>query len=294
MNLKRLGVALLLASLVPVGDGVLCATGVCECIAIGGHFVVSDGPAIPLDSGGVPWWGYLTVTERGGAPRLHERNTFRLERIVSGERTTVEHDVELFRGPLVADRGRHQYQALVLIVPRAGFASAGEYVATSLYDGRTINEILLRVDDEPVAPRLAAAGPVELIVGELVQTRREVAAVPSCSAEVDVAEVDVSLTLPAELEPMRNGLLYTVHVDGDRIWRPSVNTCRDTAVGSSWTGKGTERLFANCMPADHWSHYSLDDSLAEGTHTVVMTAWWPGSAETISAAAEFELRCPGY
>ena len=98
------------------------------------------------------------------------------------------------------------------------------------------------------------------------------------------------MQLPSELQRWADVLLFTTTVDSEGIWRPQRSLCARVAPGESWTGRGSERVYASCGPPRN-TYCDPYFVLPEGPHKVTMTAWWPGLDATMSASAPVELSC---
>ena len=67
-----------------------------------------------------------------------------------------------------------------------------------------------------------------------------------------------------------------------------LSACTRWSPGESWTGRGTDLLFADCTPEHPYGGPSFN--LEEGRREVTVTAWWPG-APSISATTHVDLFC---
>ncbi|MCK6550444.1 hypothetical protein L6R52_31695 [Myxococcota bacterium] len=151
---------------------------------------------------------------------------------------------------------------------------------------------------DPTAP--TAIGPVTVgpeaalptTLGSLSSTDGfggiEIAEGASCSRLVEVPWVEVTVALSAEAEPWRDVLVWETWVDGRR-WTPQRLINRDTPFGSSWWGRGRDRLFTPC------GEYIYNGvGLDPGPHTVELRATIPGTSTTLATSPlVVTLSCPG-
>ena len=78
-------------------------------------------------------------------------------------------------------------------------------------------------------------------------------------------------------------------VDGEP-WHARSSLPLRPAPGASWTGRGTDRIYTVCTPAD--STHVASHNLAEGDHEVSMRASLPGtSLDLVSDVVPASLRC---
>ena len=109
----------------------------------------------------------------------------------------------------------------------------------------------------------------------------------SCSVMVDADQVGVELALPAATVPWRDVLLYETLVDG-RSWQPIRSLRQSLPAGESWSGRGTDRVYATCGIPDGDGFTGV----AEGTHEVTMQATLAGTSLVLSAdPLAVELAC---
>lgn len=106
----------------------------------------------------------------------------------------------------------------------------------------------------------------------------------SCATTISAASRKVRLKLPTQMEKWRQFLLYSTTVDG-RGWRPSPSLCQQVPHGTSWVGPGLDLLYASC------SGGKPADDLPEGTHTVELEAWLPGTTKIVRGKATLSLKC---
>jgi hypothetical protein len=290
-----LALAMLLAS---AGADPACGSEACSCVVPDIGFLVMTGAEIPLDSRGIPWAGALDREDN--EPVLPAASSFSIERVVEGGRIGVPVELELLTGPPVGDGAPFSMSHLLVVRPRGGFAAGGQYLFRD-YGGqaryrawRTVempHEVVVSVSDSRLADAVAAAAPASLETREHgVAELRVMTTCGSCSVSIDAAQTGISLRLPAELRRWSDVLLYTTTVDGESIWRPQRHLCSRVAPGESWTGRGSELVFASCGTVGETRCRPSYD-LANGEHEVEMTAWWPGVDASVSARANVELTC---
>jgi hypothetical protein len=105
-----------------------------------------------------------------------------------------------------------------------------------------------------------------------------------CSTGITAASLSLDLVLPAGMRKWRDFFLYSTLVDG-RGWRPAPNNCLVVRHGTSWVGRGRDLVYATC------SGETPTDNLSEGTHTVEMEAWLPGTKTVVRAKTSVTLTC---
>lgn len=111
----------------------------------------------------------------------------------------------------------------------------------------------------------------------------------SCSTEVDAAIVDLELELDAGALPWRDALVYETFVDG-QPWRATASINVRSAPGTSWVGRGKERLYRVCSAQDT----SVGEGLTAGPHEVTIVATVPGSSVVVATqTATVDLSCGG-
>lgn len=290
-TLRSLFLSASLGALIPVA-GSVCATEFCSCIGGGGRFLVMNGATIPLDSRGIPWSGFISYNDNH-EPVLPAATGFTIERVTPSGRTGVGVELELLTGPLVGDE--RFSRPLLLVKPRGGFSTHAQYVFTDHggHSGRFLRgaprQVVVNVSDRRLLDGSDTAS-AELVATE--QTRGELRVMAtggSCSIAIDAAQTRLELRLGGDLNQWRDVLLFSTSVDGE-LWRPRSSVCSQVAPGESWTGRGTDRVFADCTP-DH-PYGGPDFKLEQGRREVTVTAWWPGVA-SISGTTEVVLSCSG-
>lgn len=132
---------------------------------------------------------------------------------------------------------------------------------------------------------VTAPAPLPTQLGQLQVTRwargpLRLAASARCSREVEVSFVDVELTLAAEAEPWREALVFETWVDGRR-WDPRAVALDRLPFGSSWLGRGIDRLYVRCEP-DASELY--EPGLSAGPHEVELRATLPGTDVVLRTA----------
>jgi uncharacterized protein (TIGR03382 family) len=101
----------------------------------------------------------------------------------------------------------------------------------------------------------------------------------SCSAIVDGDRSTIALALSADALPWQDVLHYQTFVDGT-LWSAQTSINDNTAPGSSWAGRGVDKIYDVCMSADS---SVLDTGLQPGIHDVKITATVPGSTVALAA-----------
>ena len=176
------------------------------------------------------------------------------------------------------ERGRY------LVVPAAPLVEGVRYTlrdATTCADVRASATFTVG----PAAPLPTRLG--SLVPGASGVELLEVAtAGGSCDVDTRAAYADVAVTLDPEAGPWRDVLLYETWVDGAR-WQPWRSLGTRPAPGASWTGRGTDRLYATCAPDP-----LVDDDLPGGAHAVVLRATVPGTTIALEAGTSVDLICP--
>jgi MYXO-CTERM domain-containing protein len=124
----------------------------------------------------------------------------------------------------------------------------------------------------------------EVSLGILVASPPTLGGVPvpadvSCTEDVDGVRADIELKLSAELAPFADALLYETYVDGEQ-WGHTPQYYDDTRVGSSWWGRGRDRLVELCIDGVGGS---------PEPHTVQMKARVIGDADLLYASNTVEV-----
>ncbi len=109
----------------------------------------------------------------------------------------------------------------------------------------------------------------------------------SCATSVEAAWADVTLAPSPEAAPFRDVLLYETLVDGTPF-HASASLGTIAPPGSSWVGRGIDRIFTRC----HTDNPAAFVGLTAGTHRVSMRARLPGDSVVIeSGPVTVELSC---
>ncbi len=298
------------SAVIAIGFGILlfgaghrpaCGEAICSCGVRDEGFLVNNGVEIPRDSRGIPWSGLLDYDQARGLV-VPATTGFRIERLVDGRRLPEHVELELLTGPPVGGREGQRVSAahLLLVSPRGGFQPGARYLFTDYgghrerswaRPGERPRQVVVMVSNLGLAEVIRSAGPATLRVGApLREELRVMTTCGSCSVAVDAAQTAVSLELPRELERWSDVLLVTTTIDRGEIWRPQRSLCSRVAPGESWTGRGTELVFAACPGSDE-RRCTPSWGLVEGEHQVEMTAWFPGIDVSISATASVVLAC---
>lgn len=110
-------------------------------------------------------------------------------------------------------------------------------------------------------------------------------ALGSCTRPVDSVWVDVGLS-PGD-DPWASAWLFTTFVDGEP-YRPMGGTLSPD-YGTSWRGRGVDRLYSICGGANG----TFEVGLSEGAHRVWLQAELPGGPTFRTTALNVELWCDG-
>lgn len=142
--------------------------------------------------------------------------------------------------------------------------------------------------------QVADAAPLPTSLGALVETKNLVgplviAASASCSSEVEAHHIELELQLGPEAAAWGDALHFETLVDGEP-WRASSSSVGEVPPGSSWRGRGVDRLYRVCKaPEDE----DVAEGLSAGPHEVVMRATLRGSDIVVSSSSlTVELACP--
>lgn len=108
----------------------------------------------------------------------------------------------------------------------------------------------------------------------------------SCSVQASAVWVDVDLALDPSTLPWESVIVYETLVDGKK-WLVSDAIRTSPIPGSSWLGRGRDRIYALCDPNSPGF-----EGVAEGTHEIVMRGHVSGREDWIqSDPIRVELRC---
>jgi uncharacterized protein (TIGR03382 family) len=139
----------------------------------------------------------------------------------------------------------------------------------------------------PTAMFTAAASaplPTELgtlaVTDHLLDTLEVGTSSGSCSIGIEADQVLVDLALAPSAMPWRDVLMFETLVDG-QSWRPSAAINGSVAPGTSWQGRGTDRVYATCSSPDP----NASPGLAVGPHEVTMRATLPGTTTPVTATS---------
>lgn len=191
-------------------------------------------------------------------------------------------------GAAIALTAMQQPDSSFLLVPATALAPDEIYV---LADGNTCG---LTGETGPTATfQTTAAAPLPTQLGTLVATAAEVGPLEvatlrgSCSSQTQSDTATVLVERTAEADPWHDVLHYQTFVDG-RPWSPQSNLNSLVAPGTSWRGRGTDRIYTICSTDDG----TLGEGLGEGTHVIAMHAKLPGTTSTLTATeVTVELSC---
>lgn len=243
----------------------------------GGHLLPDSSKTVPASADGVLWQprsGYGTPSEYAVA----QATLYRLE---GGKRVPV------------AFRRRTLGRLGVLVIPEGGFVEDARYVLVE-QPNKDCRGLPQAEQAYPFSVSSAASRPHQLGAIAAGPAHRETIDVSSaggsCSEPLQAAVVDVELELHASAKPWRDLLVYRTVVD-DQPWEPRSDLASNAAPGTSWVGRGRDRLYAAC--AEVGSTIGRK-GLSEGSHAVRFEATLPGS-DTVykSDTVEVELSCGG-
>ena len=136
------------------------------------------------------------------------------------------------------------------------------------------------------------AAPLPADLGALVASDHRIAAFEvgtasgSCSTSIDGDQVLIDLVPSATAEPWRDVLMIETLVDGTP-WRPQTSINISHPPGTSWRGRGADRVYTTCLATDP----SAFTGTTVGAHEVTMRATLPGGATAWTASVPVELSC---
>ncbi len=232
-----------------------------------GAFVPGDATTIPANAPGLLW--RPSFGETGWATPTDVRMT-----------RTSDPGTALPFAALATPDGDY------VLIPDAPLVTGDSYMLadTTTCAGEPNARVTFSVG--PAAPRPTSLG---IVVTDERATRGDLeiaTAVGSCSTTVDAATLDVELTLSAEAQPWAALLLFETRVD-DQRWIVSSAIGQSIPPGSTWMGRGRDRLFRACTPNED----ATQDGLSSGAHDVEMRAALPGLTPIASATVPVELGC---
>lgn len=141
----------------------------------------------------------------------------------------------------------------------------------------------------------AAAAPLPTTLGALSLERSVVGPLrvgggAGCVETIQAAYADVVLVPSAEATPWSNAFVFSTTVDGQR-WAPTDTIAfnNQSDVGSSWVGRGRDRVYATCGMAGPGQQAGV----SEGAHDVTLTAWLPGTDVRLRSTLRIFLSCSG-
>jgi hypothetical protein len=308
--MKQLFLATLVGSILFARDAQACS-----CVPTPAGFISWESNRVPRNLVGFPWYGggptdatwlppkaaFHLVRVRPG--KLPEPRAFTLERSDSVfpdqtipeflQGNSVIHDGLLHTKD---QEGRDMVwprPVIVLLRPSTPLLPGSTYQLT--YDrgleeddfGDRVRDvppqkITFTIDTDEIAMDGTDASILvsEEKVGSLAVTARR----GRCSTGITAASRSLELVLPAGMRKWRHVFLYSTLVDG-RGWRPAPHNCLVVRHGTSWVGRGRDLVYATC------SGEAPTDSLSEGTHTVEMEAWLPGTKTIVRAKTSVTLTC---
>ena len=248
----------------------------CTCIGPGAQFIKNneaDDTAImlPRDARGALWW-YGGSGRRQQFPRKDEFTV----QLLSGahERDLDFHIFETWPGTfLIAPLeklfpgNRYRFSRKQQVQPSGGIQKVEAIVE---------NTAFVEIKDQ-----------IELWLSPPTRASLKIEAPGRCSRSADMIAQDVQINGPEAIERWRFALLFDTIVDGKRDWHPRDHLCGDYSAGSSWRGRGTDVIFAECG-VGNFKHAGL----SEGAHDVSMTISVPGTKlAVVTKKRPFMLTC---
>lgn len=94
-----------------------------------------------------------------------------------------------------------------------------------------------------LAPLASTLG--RIVVSPMRVGRVAVADSALCTGHVEAAYYDLEVELAPDADRWRDVILYQTIVDGDP-WSPTVSIFDEPKIGSSWAGRGRDRIFMPC------------------------------------------------
>ncbi len=133
-----------------------------------------------------------------------------------------------------------------------------------------------------------------LNVGPVTNESAFVAAAALCSVELDVSQVRIEGRLAKQAARWRGQLLYRTIVDDTMRWDVTATLCHRNLPGRSWDEVRHDRIISSCpkqkppMGQQRYVAY-IPGILNQGTHTIRMQAFLPGTGVVVETAAESVL-----
>ena len=133
-----------------------------------------------------------------------------------------------------------------------------------------------------------------LNVGPVTKESAFVAAAALCSMELDVSQVRVGGSLAEHAARWGDQLLYRTIVDDAIRWNVTASLCHRNLPGRSWDEVLHDRIISPCpeqkppMGQQRYVAY-IPRILNQGTHTILMQAFLPGTGVVLETAAESVL-----
>jgi len=259
----------------------------CTCFSPEPGFLAEPGAVLPSNAVGIPWVGKLCTEDP-----LRNTNAFVIERISDGAAVSVPPRLSYSEVPHALIGALPE--RLLMLSPEGGLVPGARYIFRyaplpgSRKCGSFRNEeVHVSVAVNTLFP-FVNAPPAFLNVGDVVRRTTTIGSrAGMCSDSVDAVERAVSLVLPRDLFVLQGAILFSTFVNGEP-WKPSRMLCDSTAPGSSWEGRGRDRILVACNPAQPNTYIEV---MPPGTQVVEMHAWLAGTENLLSASAVFELRC---
>src|SRR5688572_29736059 len=267
----------------------------CLCIPIELGFLDEGSITLPRNARGVPWSG--DVEHDASNPPLATRFRFEVARGASW--SSIPFDVIPVEDVPVGSAKSLRGEELHVVVPRGGLSPGARY-RVSYSSPMMLRRMLGKpgfshvrsetlVVDVSKAEFLPERGMARLSISTPTTGEVTTPSSASCATTFVGRKAVVEVGVPAEQDRWAAALIYTVFVDGSRVWRPDSSLCSPTAPGQNSLGRGRELLFSSCPQAMDGSN--LAAALSRGVHDVEVIASLPGTAIRFSARGKVDLSC---
>jgi len=279
----------------------------CSCIPIELGFLDEGSITLPRNARGIPWSGYVQASDPS-TPPLGTR--FRLEIARGASWSSIPFEVIPVEDVPVGSAKSLRGDELHVVVPRGGLSPGARYrvsYSSSMFLRRLLGKsrssyagsetLFVEVSKaeflpEPGMASLSISAPT---TGKVTTSSSG----GMCATTFIGRKAVVAFKVPAEHDRWAVALVYTVFVDGSRVWRPDSSLCDRTATGQNSLGRGRELLFASCPqepPKATDGHIVVQSDLADavlsrGVHDVEVIASLPGTAIRFSARGKVDLSC---
>ena len=253
-------------------------------------FLLEPGTVLPSNVSGFAWAG--VVPRRNGERILPPVDLFRVE-FAAPPADASASPSPLVPIPFDLHLDPRAAEVTVIVTPRAGIVAGASYRLTfkrrnapgyPLPDGEEgaltgkIQTVEVSISREAMTPP-SVRGSIERVGPAKMATLGD-----SCGASVTAVQQQIQMKLPAGVERWRNALVYSTKADGS-IWDRYGEALSEAPPAPAWAGPGKRLLYARCAG-------EVDSAaLAPGDHSVVMTAWLPGTDITIRSEGHVPLVC---